>query len=363
MRRAAVALLVLAVLAVIVAVYFLMRSGPVEPQTPVVAETKTSPAEPASEAKGAAAESQPPSVPGEPGDLVTDLGKVEGDVPSGLGMSSKDAEQAMAAFDESVGAVASVRSLSGHYSVSIEASNPKSGTLPKTQRTGTLELVVSPTGGLNSTRDRPRPKVSVRLTDDQAGIVMVKDDALDWQKSPEWWPEEGKTPRQLSDEIVTARYNESPVQHLSEFVLHVGMFHLVREMGQTSSEAGFFTAPGFIGGVSSAEESEKLFGGEGQYLFHLPAGPLATLWVSRDKHEWRRLEAVDEQKNRFIHRYENYAGEESAGGARFPTRYSMTVERAADAPREPGLTMTMTLELSDVELNKDIPLSRFQRPP
>jgi len=125
------------------------------------------------------------------------------------------------------------------------------------------------------------------------------------------------------------------------------------------SKEKFFADRGLPIRQSGPEETNQMFGGEPQYLFLAsPALTDAHFWFSAVNGQLRQIDIFLPEEEVKSFRYEDYVRKDGED-ASFPRRFILTSKKGSG---DQATGWEYVIELTDLEINIDIPAERFIPP-
>jgi len=226
-------------------------------------------------------------------------------------------------------------------------------------QTGTLEFTVTP---LSSPIKRQSPaKVQFRLFNDDNKKNYLKNNVFD-SESPSWeWAEDSTSSvESRKAKHVNALFNTDELLFLPLDFMAKTYSEGKWNNKYTKPKEDYFENQRIIRRGSTPEETDNIFDGEPQYLFlDSPAIVDAHYWFSAKTGDLRQIDIFSPKENVVrSFRYENYIQKEG-NNTKFPQRFTLTWKKGSG---DEVLGWEYTIELSDVELNVDIPPERFTPP-
>lgn len=122
----------------------------------------------------------------------------------------------------------------------------------------------------------------------------------------------------------------------------------------------FFASRGIPIRRSTQQETDSIFGGEPQYLFMIDydVNNSANYWFSAENGQLRQIDISCPDGAITSFRYEDYV-QKQGEDAQFPQRFILT---RTSGTGDKAILWELTVDLSDVQLNIDIPAEKFTTP-
>ncbi|MHC4083846.1 MAG: LamG-like jellyroll fold domain-containing protein [Planctomycetota bacterium] len=272
-----------------------------------------------------------------------------------LSLSQEDRQTAISFFESQHRNWLAIRSGSARYEVHVPLVSFTEGKLLVSQdqfSTGTIEFTVTPAD--NPTNGKKPAWAQVRIYSDKNRCGFVKSNVFDSKESWQHWTDDPSLP---TDDILKQ-------------ALDSGLFFYPLDlMAQTYPDTfwnnvymmpkkEFFVTRGIPVRGSTQEETDDIFGGEQQYLFMFSYTVTdAHYWFSAENGLLRQIDVFKPNGTVMSFRYENYVAKQG-GSVQFPQRFILTRKQAQVEGNKASLRK-LTVELSDVQLNIDIPAERF----